>query len=98
MRSIQLIKLLVLFASTLSILTCIISTPNAAYSLLSSNRMQKNINGVVNFLVPPQFIDAKIFSEGFAPVKVGNLWGYIDISGNLFLIPDIILLITFLKG
>lgn len=34
------------------------------------------------FVVQPQFDQITVFSEGLAPVRVGDKWGYIDKSGN----------------
>jgi len=34
------------------------------------------------FVINPQFDEARGFSEGLAPVKVGDVWGYMDKSGG----------------
>lgn len=40
-----------------------------------------DING--NMVIEPQYDDARIFSEGLAPVEIEGRWGYIDIHGNM---------------
>jgi hypothetical protein len=34
-------------------------------------------------VIEPQYDDARIFSEGLAPVEIDGRWGYIDIHGNM---------------
>ena len=42
----------------------------------------------MNYFIRPQFTDARIFNEGLAPVKVGDLWGYIrKETRNFFIRP-----------
>ena len=38
------------------------------------------------FVIPPQFNDVGNFNEGLAPVKVGDLWGYIN-TNDFFINP-----------
>lgn len=40
------------------------------------------------WLVPPQFENAHGFSEGLAPVKVGDYWGFIDRTGKMAIKPQ----------
>jgi hypothetical protein len=39
-------------------------------------------------VIPPQFADARSFSEGLAAVKVDNVWGYIDTAGKVVIRPQ----------
>jgi hypothetical protein len=38
--------------------------------------------------IPPRFSDALPFAEGFAPVKIGSQWGYINNQGIVIIQPD----------
>jgi hypothetical protein len=38
-------------------------------------------------VIPAQFAAARLFSEGFAAVRVGDKWGYIDRDGNMTIAP-----------
>jgi Caspase domain/WG containing repeat len=38
-----------------------------------------------NWVIPPVFDYVKSFSEGKAPVRIGNTWGYIDDTGELLI-------------
>lgn len=40
------------------------------------------------WIVPPQFENAHGFSEGLAPVKVGDYWGFIDRTGKMAIEPQ----------
>jgi hypothetical protein len=37
--------------------------------------------------IPPQYDDARHFCGGIAPVKIGNLWGYIDPANQMVIAP-----------
>ncbi len=38
-------------------------------------------------VIQPSFADAKSFSEGYAAVKTGDKWGYIDETGTPVIDP-----------
>lgn len=40
------------------------------------------------FKIKPQFRDAGTFSDGLAPVQVGDKWGYINTSGSIVINPQ----------
>ena len=40
------------------------------------------LNESGQFTIEPQYKEAKEFSEGYAAVKQGNLWGFIDKKNN----------------
>jgi hypothetical protein len=46
----------------------------------------KDLTGKV--VIPPQFDDVGYFSEGLAPVRVGEKWGYIDKTGKIVIPPQ----------
>ncbi len=52
----------------------------------------------VEFVVNPQFDDAKRFSEGLAPVKIGDKWGYIDKTGKYVVNPQFLRAEVFSEG
>ena len=39
-------------------------------------------------VIAPRFDAARWFSEGLAPVRVGHLWGYIDVTGRYLFAPQ----------
>lgn len=39
------------------------------------------------FLMPPEFEDARMFSEGLAAVKKGDKWGYVNKAGEIVIEP-----------
>jgi len=41
----------------------------------------------MSIAIPPQYDDARDFSEGLAAVRVGGKWGYIDRSGKMVIPP-----------
>ncbi|MBE9039892.1 WG repeat-containing protein [Oscillatoriales cyanobacterium LEGE 11467] len=41
-----------------------------------------------NDVIPPQFEEAKSFSQGLAAVKDGGKWGYLDTQGNWAIAPQ----------
>ena len=45
----------------------------------------KDLSGKV--VIPPQFDDVGYFSEGLAPVRIGEKWGYIDKTGKIVIPP-----------
>ena len=46
----------------------------------------KDLSGKV--VIPPQFDDVGYFSEGLAPVRIGEKWGYIDKTGKIVIPPQ----------
>jgi len=40
-----------------------------------------------NEVIPPQYPEARLFSQGLAPVRVGDRWGYITTSGATAIPP-----------
>lgn len=38
--------------------------------------------------IKPSFDDAKPFCNGYAPVKIGEKWGIIDLEGNIIVVPQ----------
>lgn len=40
------------------------------------------------YVIPPSFEAAEIFSEGLAAVKIGGKWGFIDQTGNVVIEPS----------
>ena len=45
----------------------------------------KDLSGKV--VIPPRFDDVGYFSEGLAPVRIGEKWGYIDKTGKIVIPP-----------
>jgi hypothetical protein len=45
------------------------------------------IDGRGRLVIPPQFSDPSVFSEGLAAVKVGDVWGYVDEAGKVVVAP-----------
>ena len=48
--------------------------------------------------IPPQFAEARRFSEGLAAVRAGRLWGYIDSAGRWRIRPSLQLAGDFHEG
>jgi hypothetical protein len=44
-------------------------------------------NKMGDYVIKPQFVDARRFSEGLAAVKIHEQWGFIDKKGNLVIQP-----------
>ena len=40
------------------------------------------------FVIKPQFDRAEAFSEGLAPVRIGERWGFVDRTGNIIVEPQ----------
>jgi len=43
---------------------------------------------IVKEIIAPQYDDVKGFSDGYAAVKVGDLWGYVDTTGKMVIEPQ----------
>ena len=43
-----------------------------------------------NFVIPEEFDQVDIFSEGMARIKIGKLWGYINEQGVIVIKPKYI--------
>jgi hypothetical protein len=56
------------------------------------------IDGSGTIVIRPQFDDAWSFSEGLAPVLVGDKWGYIDEAGKIVIAPQFFEVMPFKEG
>lgn len=52
--------------------------------VLESDSLSKNIEQILSYV----YEDHKSFNEGFAPIKSGNLWGYINLALKVVLSPQ----------
>ena len=62
----------------------------ATYGLLVSVRDNKYgyINTTRRIIIPHQYEDARLFSDGVAAVKINGKWGYIDTTGTAIISPQ----------
>jgi hypothetical protein len=49
-------------------------------------------------VIPPQFSDCGVFSEGLAPIQVDQRWGYIDETGETVITPQFLAANSFSDG
>jgi hypothetical protein len=46
------------------------------------------VDGEGDWIITPQYEDAKHFSDGLSPVKVSGKWGYINMEGEMIIHPE----------
>ena len=56
------------------------------------------IDNTGEMIIKPQFNDCKKFSEGLAPVKIGEKWGYIDKNVEIVIKPQFDNAFSFSQG
>ncbi|MCP4643275.1 MAG: WG repeat-containing protein [bacterium] len=52
-------------------------------TLISDRQEHGFIDRAGKVVIPPEFDEARSFSEGFAAVRVGEKWGFVDKQGNM---------------
>lgn len=52
--------------------------------VLESDSLSKNISRILSYV----YEDHEAFNEGFAPIKSGNLWGYINLTLKVVITPQ----------
>lgn len=50
--------------------------------IMATDQEKRVTSGGFRMAIDCKYDDADIFSEGLAPVKLGNNWGYIDKTGK----------------
>jgi len=65
---------------------------------IEENGRHGYIDASGRIVIPPQFDDAWSFSEGLAPVLVGDKWGFIDETGTIVIAPQFFEVMPFREG
>src|SRR4051794_36200010 len=63
-------------------------TLNSPTCMFASDGRIGFLNQMGTAAITPTFHNARNFSNGLAPVAVGDKWGYIDISGSIVIRPQ----------
>ena len=73
------IRLCIVLLVIMALCQSVVAQTNYKYALIDKSG---------NMIVPPTFDDAKVFSNGFAAVKIDDKWGFINKSGTIVVTPQ----------
>lgn len=73
------IRLCIVLLVIMALCQSVVAQSNYKYALIDKSG---------NMIVPPTFDDAKVFSNGFAAVKIDDKWGFINKSGTIVVTPQ----------